>query len=186
MFYLSTTGAHTTAKLIFFEENENIMAKFSRHDPQQNLVYEWEFAQVDYIAPKEVLSTSEMEMFVTQVSKDLMIRPVSVISTNSNLPCRAIFREWAIEIAPWGRSQVTVLHEMAHFGTIKQIMKGAEPHGPEFVGVAIGLYVAYLGFDKGYLIKTAENSGIRVGEVPEFKGRKKKDDSKRLFDGIDF
>ena len=132
------------------------------NDPQAERVYEWERACVETRVPLEVRSLDEMNDLVLEAAGFLGIGLPDVRTTNSDTACKAIPGEWAIEIAPWGRNAVTVLHEVAHLGTWNQVLVGEQPHGAAFVGAAIMLYSRFLGLDPDRLTTSAGAYGLAV------------------------
>ena len=126
-------------------------------------VYEWER---DVVEPKSLnfLSREECLELAGRAALFLGIPAPSLrISKAASMPCRAIPSKWQIVIAGWGRTPVTLLHEVAHLGSLKAVAKGENPHGPAFVATAIALYARFLGLDAAKLSDSARQYGVGVG-----------------------
>jgi len=129
-------------------------------------VYDWER---NFVEPRDIgfLSRDDTRALVGSASSFLGIREPSVRFVKaSSAPCKANFREWSIVISDWGRSRVTVLHEVAHLGSVQALMRGEDGHGPTFVATAISLYARFLGLDPNALAAQARSVGIAVGNAP--------------------
>lgn len=82
------------------------------------------------------------------------------------MPCRAIPAKWEIVITDWGRHPVTVLHEVAHLASWEAVVAGEAAHGPSFLGQAMDFYEAFLGLDRGHLLRTAAEAGLPPPAAP--------------------
>lgn len=133
-------------------------------------VYDWER---NFVEPKDIglLSRDDAKGLVSAASSFLGIREPTVRFVKaSSAPCKANFREWSIVISDWGRSRVTVLHELAHLGSVQAVSQGEDGHGPTFVATAIALYARFLGMDAAILSAQARSVGIQVGKAPAPQG----------------
>lgn len=155
-------------------------------------VYDWE---TNYISPLDGHYLSKYDCFdLIQKSSDfLKINPPTVrLRKASQIPCEAVPKKWEMILADWGRTRVTVLHEMAHFVSYKATYEyGDDPHGLLFIIHAMLLYHKFLNISVNVLIKTLNQSGINIGmgenEVKKlfdkFEIKKKTEDT---FSDIDF
>lgn len=75
-------------------------------------------------------------------------------------PCWAQPSSWTVSISDWGRTRVTLLHEVAHLGSVSALLRGEDPHGPAFVRCAMDLYEAFVGMPMDRLEATAAAHGI--------------------------
>lgn len=71
-----------------------------------------------------------------------------------------------ITLPVWARHPTIILHEAAH-----RLTPADEAHGPRFVGVMIGLFARYLGYDAHELMALADEAGVKyhvrsIGAVP--------------------
>lgn len=137
-------------------------------DTQQHEVYAWERDFVEKRVGPEIMSREECRDLVAAAAAHLGLRTAPTVSFPViQMACKAIPSKNAIEIADWGRSKVTVLHEMAHFGSWRAVIRGEEPHGDTFVGCAIGLYAKFCGLDVKWLEEKAAMRRLRF--VPNLK-----------------
>lgn len=123
-------------------------------------VYDWEAQCVE---PKAggFLSRDEChELIERACAFSKMAKPQVRISKATYMSCRAIPGKWQLVFAGWGRTGVTVLHEVAHLATYQDVIRGEDGHGPAFVGQAIEYYSTFLGIDIQYLIRTANEFRI--------------------------
>jgi len=128
-------------------------------------VYDWER---NFVEPRDIgfLSRDDTKGLVSAASSFLGIREPAVRFVKaSSAPCKANYREWSIVISDWGRSRVTVLHEMAHLGSVQAVLRGEDGHGPTFVATAIALYERFLAMDPTVLAAQARAVGIQVGAM---------------------
>lgn len=126
-----------------------------KSDPQQERVYAWERAFVETKVPDEVMSRDETLLLVARAAGLLLIPSPKVRFLALNVSCRADMRRNSLEIADWGRTRPTLLHEMAHLGTVPDVLAGDSPHGRAFVATAMGLYARFLRLPLDYLVETA-------------------------------
>lgn len=127
-------------------------------------IYEWER---DCVEPSSnlYLSKNQCLHLTEQACKYLGIPAPSIRFTKmGSMPCRAIPSEWKIVIAAWGRSPVTILHEVAHLGTLEAVINGEDPHGPAFASCAIDLYDRFLNIRRTELIATAQTYEVQVNK----------------------
>lgn len=128
-------------------------------------LYTWER---NWVEPKtrDFLSRDECMALVESASKYAGIPTPNIrISKAANMPCRAIPSKWQIVIAAWGRTPVTILHEVAHLATLSAISRGEDPHGPTFLAKVINFYTHFLNIDQNYLIQTAEGAGLKINHA---------------------
>lgn len=137
----------------------------TRPDPQQNQLYEWERAFVETRVPAEAMSTDEVVLLIARVSGTLGIPTPRVRFLSLNVSCRAVIHENVLEVAPWGRTRATLLHEMAHLGSWPAILRGDSPHGRAFTTLAIILYNRFLGLPLDYLVDTAQSRRLDLDPV---------------------
>ena len=137
-------------------------------DSQQFEVYAWERDFVEKAVGSEMMSRQECEEMVLAAAAHLRLPSVPDVSFPTLLrDCRAYPSRNLIEIAEWGRGRVTLLHEIAHFGSWREVIRGEEPHGESFMGCAIGLYAKFLGLSLDELERTATLRKLRY--VPSLK-----------------
>lgn len=137
-------------------------------DSQQYEVYAWERDFVEKLVGPEMMSREECEDLVAAAAVHLRLPSVPSVSFPViKEACRAYPSRNLIEIAEWGRGRVTVLHEMAHFGSWRNVIQGEEPHGESFVGCAIDLYARFLRIGIDELERTARLRRLRF--VPSLK-----------------
>lgn len=146
-------------------------------DPQQHEVYAWER---DFVEPRvgpEIMSREECLDLVAAAAAHLGLPSTPTVTFPViQMACKAIPSRNAIEIADWGRSRITVLHEMAHFGSWRKVVQGEAPHGESFLGCAIGLYAKFCGLDLNWLEQTATLRRLRfipnieptIGRIADF------------------
>jgi hypothetical protein len=132
-----------------------------KHDPQVRRVYSWEANCLERHLKPQVLSKDEVNRLIRDCARSVKRAPPTVTWTSLPVNCLAIPSRNELRIADWGRTVLTVAHEMAHIGSWGQVLQGAEPHGPEFVGVAMDLYEEFCGFDRDYLHDTARRYEVR-------------------------
>lgn len=130
------------------------------------LLYDWER---NYVEPGAVGFLSR-EACLALVSKAAVASgipaPAVRFAKSASMSCRAVPSKWQVVIADWGRTPVTVLHEVAHLATIRNVMAGEDPHGPAFLAQAIDYYSRFLGIDGEALRKSAAAVGLEVGRQP--------------------
>lgn len=129
------------------------------------VVYDWER---NYVEPRDIgmLSRDDVRALVRNSSGFLGICPPEVRFVKaSSSPCKALFSTWEIRLSDWGRNRVTVLHEVAHFGSLPAVLRGEDGHGPSFVATAIRLYSRFIGLDADMLRTSALRVGIAVGDL---------------------
>lgn len=127
--------------------------------------YDWER---NYVEPKAqaYLSREECLAYVTKSAAMAgMETPKVRFAKAASMPCRAVPAKWEIVIADWGRTPVTVLHEMAHLAAIRSMAPGEDGHGPTFLGWACAFYSRFLGIEHGYLVRTASALGMTVAGI---------------------
>lgn len=134
-------------------------------DPQQHRLYAWERAFVETRMREEVMSRDETMRLVARTSGLLAIETPRVRFIKLNVSCRANMRLHLLEIADWGRTRWTILHEMSHLGTWRDVLRGDSPHGSAFLSVAIGLYWRFLDIPVDYLVETARSQGLQFDEA---------------------
>jgi len=142
-------------------------------------VYDWER---NYVEPHDVgfLSREDTRTLVTAGASFLGIpMPTVRFVKASTAPCRANPADWSITICDWGRGRTTILHELAHLGSVRAVMAGEDAHGPTFVATAIHLYARFIGLDAAALTAAALRVGIEVGVPP-------RPPSERRFMDVDF
>ena len=133
---------------------------------QAQRVYDWER---NFVEPKAVdyLSREDCLSFVRRGSQLAgMEIPNGRFAKSAAMPCRAVPAKWEIVIADWGRTSVTVLHELAHLAAVHDMAPGEDGHGSTFLGWACAYYSRLLGIDYAYLAQTAGAMGLSVGGRP--------------------
>ena len=130
-------------------------------DPQAYAVYSWERDFIETRVGPQIMSREQCEGTVRRAAAHLrMTVPTIRYVPHFGLPCLAIPSEHELRIAIWGRAHVTLLHEMAHLGSWRYVLRGEAPHGPSFVGCAIELYEKFLGIPSTYMEEKAAMRGI--------------------------
>lgn len=163
------------------------MTRPDPRDPQRDRLYEWEREAIEAHLPPEVMSREEVRDLIAAASSVLGMPEPEVAFKTLPVPCRAIPAHWRIEISEWGRTRVTVLHEIAHLATLPAMRRGEEPHGGAFLGMAIALYARFIGLDGAALVRSARAEGLIVvpvrlaGRPPEPSA-----DEGRFFEDLDF
>ena len=128
-----------------------------QQDPQAERLYEWERSWLEPKLPSEIMSQEEVRGLVARVSAAAGIVEPTVVFVSVNVACKAKPWENKLEIADWGRSRLTILHEIAHLATWPWVIRGDAPHGRAFTTVAIILYNRFLGFSLEFLSASAAN-----------------------------
>lgn len=126
-------------------------------DPQAERLYEWERSWLEPKLPPEIMSQEEVRGLVARVSAATSIIEPTVAFVSLNVACKAKPLQNRLEIADWGRSRLTILHELAHLVSWPWVMRGDAPHGRAFTTVAIILYNRFLGFSLDFLAGSAVN-----------------------------
>lgn len=130
------------------------------HDPQQERLYEWERAFVEPKCPPQIMSIQEVRGLVARACGLAQIREPSIKFTSINVACKAYPGRNELEIADWGRSRPTILHEIAHLASWDWVLAGDAPHGRVFTTFAIVLYNRFLGLSIEYLTDTAASRNL--------------------------
>lgn len=131
-------------------------------DVQRFAVYAWERDFVERAVPAEIMSRDQCDNFVRRASAHLGMRAPKVVYCKlDGNKCWAVPDTHELHIASWGRSHVTLLHEVAHLDTWPTVMRGEAPHGPTFVGSAMALYSFFLRIPVHELERTARMRGIQ-------------------------
>lgn len=131
-------------------------------------VYRWEEL---YVEPRQhsndrLLAKSQVRDYIERACAATGTRvPTLRYKASELVPCKANIERWEITIAEWGHSAVTVLHEVAHLATVRNVMAGENGHGPSFVRQALLFYNGFLGIDLAYLLETAARSGVAVAPL---------------------
>jgi hypothetical protein len=131
-----------------------------RRDPQRETLYEWERAYVDARWPPETMSAEEVRALVVRVSAVLRIPEPTISFKSIDISCKARPLANRLDIADWGRTRPTILHEMAHLGSWRAVLRGDTPHGVAFTTMAIALYHRFLGMPLDYLEESAASRGL--------------------------
>ncbi len=135
-------------------------------DPQVQAVYEFERACVEPLFRPHALSATEVRGIASEAAVLMGVPTPRVSFAALPVACHADAREWRLLVADWGRTYVTVLHEMAHLGTCH--LREA-PHGPSFVGMAIALYEAIGGVDGDEVARAATRRRVAFGPYDMFR-----------------
>jgi hypothetical protein len=160
-----------------------------KRDSQRAAVYSWERAleQLLPAAATRRLSLVECDLLVVRVWSDYghPCRPPTVTDGRCRRSAAYNARTNEIKLPRWARSQLVVLHEVAHaltpavlFETVKRPRphrQGFLPasHGPEFARLALDLFARYLPLAKGEIRSLGVNQKprrvrfARVGTVPQ-------------------
>jgi hypothetical protein len=135
------------------------------------LVYDWEANHVEP-GDRTFLSREAARALVVEACRFLGIKVPEIQFINGSMaPCSASITRWKLRITEWGRTRVTLLHEVAHLGSAEAVRAGEDGHGPTFLAVAISLYSRFLGLDEQTLITSARRVGLSVGDAPSAKRR---------------
>jgi hypothetical protein len=127
--------------------------------------YDWEANYVEPCIPPVRLSREECEEYVMKaVAISGVVAPTLSFPKTRNR-CTFYPKRWHVEISGWGRTPVTILHEMAHLAALPAAIAGENPHGPAFVRQAIEFYHRIIGIDQAYLFKTAASIGLEIGDT---------------------
>jgi len=153
------------------------------YDPQQHRLYEWERAFVESKTPGAVMSRQETQELARRASGLLGIREPRIRFLPLNVSCRANMRTHEIEIADWGRTKPTLLHEIGHLATIREVMAGDAPHGKAFLSTVIALYARFIPLPIDYLIETAVFRGLILDE-PRARGPIGNETREGFFPGV--
>jgi hypothetical protein len=130
--------------------------------PYAQRVYDWERTFVEPGDPS-LLSREDCAALSAAACRVLGIPvPRLRFTKQSSAPCWANPREWTVSISDWGRTRVTLLHELAHLGAVARGAVREDPHGPTFLRCAIDLYVAFLRMD----VRSLEAGAGRFGLSP--------------------
>jgi hypothetical protein len=130
-------------------------------DYQAQAVYSWERDYVESAVGPQIMSRDQCENLVRSASAFLRMRAPRIVYVKfEGVPCYALPDTHTLEIAAWGRGHVTLLHEVAHLETWRTVMFGEAPHGPTFVGCAMGLYARFLRIPVQHLERTARSRRI--------------------------
>lgn len=135
-------------------------------DKIANAVYAWEKSYVEP-RPALYLSSEQVVDLARQASwKENIPVPIIRFVKSNSLPCQAHIDTWMIDIADWGRTPCTVLHEVAHLATLPALAKGEDPHGPSFVTKCIDLYHHFIKIPLEHLCWSATRSGLQYHPFP--------------------
>lgn len=129
-----------------------------RADPYTELLYEWERIVIESKMKPAVMASWEIRELVHAASSHLDVPPPSIQFISLPLPCMADSKRNTIRIAEWGRTPLTVLHEMAHL--LAAAKYGAGGHGRVFLTLAIDLYGTFLGVSTDALEASALEYGL--------------------------
>lgn len=127
--------------------------------------YAWE---AQYVEPRAVAYLSKddcVDLIRSAALREGIKVPVVNFMSVDRLPCKANIDTWTIDIAYWGRTPVTLLHELAHLVTVDAIFKGEDPHGPTFIAKCIDYYHHYLKIPVDHMRDGARKFGLKIGNV---------------------
>jgi len=142
-----------------WEPPSDEMAKAS-YDRQQQRFYKWE-SRIEKAFPvcKESLSLAECETLAEQASRPH--HPPKVVFSDK-LQRRCYYAGGVVNLAAWGRTRGTLLHETAHHiaRCERKIGTKDDVHGPRFVGVFMRLLHVHLGIPYDVMIAEAQKGCI--------------------------
>lgn len=127
------------------------------------LEYDWEANYVEPCIRPVRLSREECEFYVRRAVEISGVAPPTLSFPKSRQRCTFYPSRWHVEISSWGRTPITVLHEMAHLASLPAVIAGENAHGPAFVRQAIEFYHVIAGIDQAYLFETARRVGLEIG-----------------------
>lgn len=134
---------------------------------QAQRVYDWER---NFVEPKAMDYLSR-EDCLSLVRRGAQLAGMDVpnvrFAKSAAMPCRAVPDRWEIVIADWGRTPVTVLHELAHLAAVRGMAPGEDVHGPVFMGWACAYYSLLLGIDRAYLLRSAGGVALSVARLSQ-------------------
>ena len=116
-------------------------------------MYDWELkTQTSSIG--KLLTDTECEDLVSTISFDFSVSKPSLVLKPSTL-FNCYYRETReIVLAPYGKNQHVIMHEMAHHITYQNHTEIAD-HGPEFVGILFKLIQRYTDQRLQHLVSSA-------------------------------
>lgn len=135
-------------------------------DSQRSAVYAWERTIEGVRTSGEFLDLEEIDVFISRVwpkERGRYGRPRSKAPAIQRVhwgQTRAISHGNAVSFPRWARNPWVVLHELAH-----ELLPTGEHHGGRFVGCLIGLACRHMGLDRDYLVRSAEEAGVRVNLI---------------------
>lgn len=127
------------------------------------LEYDWEANYVETCVASVRLSREECEYYVRKAVEISGVAAPTLSFPKTRNRCTFYPGRWHVEISGWGRTPVTILHEMAHLASFPAVLRGENPHGPAFVRQAIEFYHRIIGIDQAYLFQTATHVGLEIG-----------------------
>lgn len=145
--------------------------------------YAWE---AHYVEPKAVSYMSKddcLDMVQTVALRENLPIPKINFMSAANIPCYANISDWSINIAIWGRTPVTILHELAHLMTADLLTRGEDPHGPTFIAKCIDYYHYFLKIPVEDMREGARKFGLKIGVVQSADRHRPKTNQ---FDEIEF
>lgn len=150
------------------------------------LLYDWERNYVEphaqyYLSKDSCIALIEKASLLAGIR-----RPDIRFMKSASAPCRAVPGKWQIVITDWGRTPVTVLHEVAHLAAFPAQLKGEDPHGPAFLAQAISFYANFLGLDEEKMRQTAASVGLKAGQPPQGMRRREPRASTSSFGDVEF
>lgn len=127
------------------------------------LEYDWEANYVETCVAPVRLSREECEYYVRKAVEISGVAAPTLSFPKTRNRCTFYPARWHVEISGWGRTPVTILHEMAHLASFPAVLRGENPHGAAFVRQAIEFYHRIIGIDQAYLFQTATHVGLEIG-----------------------
>lgn len=132
-------------------------------DRQRQRMYDWERDLWKAVSP-EPEALDQLRGFLLWVWSlearryyRSAVPPPAIGDGRSRRSAAAIYSRHEIALPRWARNRIVLLHEIAHFFDQRN-----EPHGPEFVGILIGLMARHDNWDWRSLVRSARSWGLRV------------------------
>lgn len=135
-----------------------------RYDGQKARVYRWDdvlLARFPVLAM--TLDHVEAQQWADHACRMVGVRSVT-INFNDRLRRRCYYKLGQIELATWGRTLGTLIHEIGHHCvTMDASLRGkrVEPHGAEYVGWMLRLLALVPGVDRQVVEDEAKALGLR-------------------------
>ncbi len=127
--------------------------------------YAWE---AHYVEPRAIAYLAKDDcvdlIYTVALRENIQIPKINFMNVDQ-IPCYANISDWSINIAQWGRTPVTILHEMAHLTTFEFLKSGEDPHGPTFIAKCIDYYHYFLKIPVEHMRDGARKFGLKIGNV---------------------
>jgi len=130
-------------------------------DEASRSVRSWEAEVVDPAVPLRIMDRAACSAMVAQAAACLgIVQPQTEFRDLGGEPCASDPERNALVVANWARTQVRVLHEVAHIAGWRGVCRGEPLHGPSFMSAAITVYENVLGIPRGRLESAATAHGL--------------------------